>query len=146
MPSVLGDFGLGAALNLLATQTALTLGINVMVEVATDGEPISSVAAIGLYRIAQEALNNAVKHADAQLIRIQLQRDRKYITLIVEDNGKGFMEKPFGNGERHIPTSKGLDNMRTRARLLNGDFKITSRLKKGTKVSVKLNLSTALLN
>lgn len=145
MPSVLGDFGLGAALTLLAAQTTQTSGTSVTVDVAPDRDQVSPVAAIGLYRIAQEALNNAVKHADAGAIHIRLQQDKKYIILTVEDDGRGFAATARTD-ERHVPTSKGLDNMRTRARLLNGDLTITSQPRKGTKVSVKLNLSTAQLN
>lgn len=143
MPSVLGDFGLGAALTLLAAQTAQTTGISVVFQGESEDEKLSPVMAIGLYRIGQEALNNAIKHAQASIIQIHLQQSKTSIILTVEDNGKGFVSKMANANERLMPTSKGLDNMRTRARLLNGELAITSRLKKGTKVVIKLNLSTA---
>ncbi|MFC5409924.1 ATP-binding protein [Larkinella bovis] len=135
MPSVLSDFGLGAALQFLAEQTARASGIDVAFEGSTGEKRLSPAVEIGLYRIAQEALNNAVKHAEARKIRISWQNEDAKITLSVEDDGKGFQPK-IGLKERQIPVIKGLENMRTRARLLNGEFTILSKPKKGTKVIV----------
>jgi signal transduction histidine kinase len=137
MPSVLGDFGLGAALQLLTEQTARSSGIEVIFEGVRDEKRLSPAVEIGLYRIAQESLNNAIKHADAQKIRINWQRDPK-IVLTVEDNGKGFSVKSAPKYEKGIQPTNGLENMRTRARLMNGELTITSKLKKGTKVTVNL--------
>ncbi|MDB5243023.1 MAG: histidine kinase, partial [Spirosoma sp.] len=141
MPSVLDDFGLGAALQLLAEQTAQASGIVIQSDDVDESIHLSPTAAIGLYRIGQEALNNAVKHAEAQTIWIRLRRDKNSVILTVEDDGKGFVPKVASKDKRHLLTSKGLDNIKTRARLLNGDLKITSKPAKGTRVSVKLTLS-----
>ncbi|RCR65586.1 ATP-binding protein [Larkinella punicea] len=137
MPSVLGDFGLGATLQLLAEQTTRSSGIEVIFEGDRDESRLPPAVEIGLYRIAQEALNNAIKHAQAQKIRISWQRAPK-IVLAVEDNGKGFSVKSTPKYEKGIQPINGLENMRTRARLMNGDLTITSKLKKGTKVTVTL--------
>lgn len=144
MPSVLDDFGLGAALQLLADQTAHASGLTIRSDGVDDTIELSPTVAIGLYRIGQEAVNNAVKHADAKTIGIQLQRNRNFVVLTVEDDGKGFVTKPAPTGNRPVLTGKGLDNIRTRARLLNGDLTITSRPRKGTRLVVKLNLSEKL--
>lgn len=144
MPSTLSDFGLEATLQLLAEQTARSAGTSVLFEGDGEGGRLSPSAEIGLYRIAQEALHNAVKYADASTIRICLQQDRLGLVLTVEDDGKGFSVKTVtkaGNQQRPI---NGLENMRTRARLLNSELSITSRLRKGTKVSVRINLSDRL--
>ncbi|GAB3904540.1 hypothetical protein GCM10028803_34110 [Larkinella knui] len=137
MPSVLGDFGLGATLQLLAEQTARSSGIEVIFEGDRDEKRLPPAVEIGLYRIAQEALNNAIKHADAQKIRISWQREPQ-IVLMVEDNGRGFSVKSSPKYEKGIQPINGLENMRTRVRLMNGALTITSKLKKGTKVSVHL--------
>ncbi|WP_040005767.1 ATP-binding protein [Fibrisoma limi] len=140
MPSVLGDFGLEATLQLLAEQTAQSSGIAVTFEGTGSDKRLSAPVEIGLYRIAQEALNNAVKYADAQLVRLKLQRMKSTVTLVVEDDGKGFSVLNGTAKDKSVSLTNGLDNMRTRARLLNGDLTITSKPKKGTKVMVKLHV------
>lgn len=144
MPSVLGDFGLGAALHLLAEQTAHASGIAVRCDGVDESIELPPTVAIGLYRIGQEAVTNAVKHADAKTIGIQLQRNRHVVVLTIDDDGKGFVTQEAATRERPLLTGKGLDNIRTRTRLLNGALTITSRLRKGTRIMVKLNLSDKL--
>jgi signal transduction histidine kinase len=138
MPSVLSDFGLQSALKLLADQTTRASGIDIIFDSDESMKRLTPATEIGLYRIAQEALHNAVKYAAAQQIRIQLQIDRQKITLAVTDDGKGFAVKMPKN-EQQLSISKGLDNMHTRARLLNGELVITSRIRKGTKVLVRVH-------
>ncbi|GAB3252203.1 hypothetical protein GCM10027347_11120 [Larkinella harenae] len=137
MPSVLGDFGLAAALQFLADQAARSSGLAVVFEGADLPNRLSPAMEIGLYRIAQEALNNAIKYAEAQTIRIKLELGKAVLELTIEDDGKGFAVKSVLNGERRVPAIKGIENMRTRARLLNGEFTLTSKSKKGTKVRVR---------
>ncbi|AKD58133.1 ATP-binding protein [Spirosoma radiotolerans] len=144
MPSTLSDFGLGSTLQLLAEQTSRSSGINVVFSGPTDARRLNPAMEIGLYRIAQEALHNAVKYADAQLIKITLQQQTNKLLLTVDDNGKGFVMKPVPTDEKPLPASNGLENMRTRTRLLNGVLTITSKLKKGTKVRVSVDLSNNL--
>jgi signal transduction histidine kinase len=137
MPSVLGDFGLEASLQLLAQQTSQSSPSLITFEGTGLEKRLNPLVEIGLYRIAQEALNNAVKYAKAPAIQIKLQRTKAKLTLIVEDNGKGFIvANP--TEDRRLTLTSGLENMRTRARLLHGDFSILSKPKKGTKVTVKL--------
>jgi len=140
MPSVLNDFGLRATLQLLADQTAQSSAIAVTFEGTGDGPKLAPAVEIGLYRIAQEALNNAVKYARAQNIRLNLQYDRHKLVLTVEDDGRGFTPGTLPKEARSLGTN-GLENMRTRARLLNGELSITSKPQKGTRVAVKLTLS-----
>jgi len=84
-----------------------------------------------LYRIAQEALNNALKHADATAVTIALAASESEVTLTVTDNGKGFDPRQQHNG------GMGLTNMRTRAERLGGTMNITST-GAGTTVSVQI--------
>ena len=141
MPSTLSDFGLGATLQLLAEQTSRSSGIDIVFDGNRDGNRLSPATEIGLYRIAQEALNNAVKYAAAQTIRIALAQDDKKLILAVEDNGKGFSSKASPANGKPFPIVNGLDNMRTRSRLLNGELTIISKPRKGTAVTVSVNLS-----
>ena len=138
MPSVLDDFGLGPALQFLAEQTAHASGINVLFEGGSDEKRLNPAQEIGLYRIAQEALNNAVKHAEAKKIRIKWQHHNAQTILTVEDDGKGFLLKTAPKKGRPIQPTNGLNNMHTRTRLLNGELIIASKQKKGTVISVHL--------
>ncbi len=153
MPSVLGDFGLSAALNLLADQTAQSSGISVTFTETNDitGQEgakqtairLTPVAEIGLYRIAQEAVHNAVKHAQASAILVTIQHEKPQrtqhrISLTIKDNGIGFVIKRPSIEPGQLTTASGLDNMRTRAHLLGATLTINSKLKKGTTLSVKL--------
>lgn len=85
-----------------------------------------------LYRIAQEAVQNAVKHADAKNISITLARQNRRVTLIVKDDGKGLPSKLKTTG-------MGLDNMRTRAALIGGTLEIRRRKHGGTAVTCVLS-------
>ena len=88
-----------------------------------------------LFRIAQEALNNILKHAQANEITIVLRYDTCHISLLVEDNGIGFnkaeIEKPGS-----VKLNNGLTNMRTRTALLGGTLSIESSAGKGTRISI----------
>lgn len=93
-------------------------------------------ASIGmaLFRIAQEAVNNAVNHAQASEVRVDLRAARGQIAVVVEDDGQGFA-RPRGRGRVGI----GLDNMKTRARLISARLLIgTGAGGRGTRVAVSL--------
>ncbi|MEQ7124487.1 GAF domain-containing sensor histidine kinase [Actinopolymorpha sp. B11F2] len=97
-PPVLDDLGLADSLASLARTTP---GIGVVVEVDVDECALPEHVEIALYRIAQEALQNAVTHADASTIRLQLRRTGEDVALVVADDGRGWDEggrQPAGNG------------------------------------------------
>lgn len=91
---------------------------------------------LNLYRCGQELLNNAVKHANASEILIQLIKHDTSLVLMVEDNGIGFEE----NEENPENFGIGLTNIETRVRTLNGVFIIESRKLKGTSASIEIPL------
>jgi signal transduction histidine kinase len=94
---------------------------------------------IHIYRLIQEGLNNIQKHADADRVTIKLVGASPNIILRIEDNGKGFNVR-----ERELALGKekrmGLRSMKERVNLLGGEITIQSRLKKGTKIFIKLPL------
>ena len=140
MPSVLEDFGLNAALNLLCEQTSQSSGIKVEFIGSRERVALSKPIEIGLYRIAQEALNNAVKHSNADFIMITLEKNTDQILLKIEDNGKGFLLDNVKNQENVYLPHNGIENIRTRASLLNGEISIDSKLNGGTRLVVKIDL------
>ncbi|TSA24811.1 PAS domain S-box protein [bacterium] len=137
MPSVLVDFGLVPALQFLVEQFSKSNELTV--EVHTNGVEgrLDPSVEVGLYRIAQEALNNIAKHADARQINVQLIGDSNSIKLIIEDDGKGFHTSRFEprSGQRH---GMGLVSMRERAASFNGLFVLDSRPGHGTEIIVEI--------
>lgn len=92
-----------------------------------------------IYRMAQELLNNAIKHSNAKLIQVFLEFTETYFNMRVEDNGVGFTT----SGMHHkypSQTGTGLGNLFLRARLIGAEFNIESGENKGTKATLKLPL------
>ena len=88
------------------------------------------------YRVIQEALNNAVRHAKADSIEITLEKDGQTLKLEVSDDGIGF-DKAQARSSEHI----GLSSMRERVRLLDGTLNIHSTPGAGTTVSAVVPLT-----
>jgi PAS domain S-box-containing protein len=98
--------------------------------VADENIQLSKDTEIALYYIAQEALNNILRHAHARNVSVVLKQTRQNVTLEIIDDGIGFAMKKIDNA------GLGLNNMRERALQVNGKFKITSKVNHGTKISV----------
>jgi signal transduction histidine kinase len=87
---------------------------------------------MGLYRVAQEALNNAAKHADAENIAVSLFEDEQRITLLVSDDGHGF-------DPASVPAGRaGLSGMAERVQAMKGTLSIRSARGAGTTVQVEV--------
>jgi signal transduction histidine kinase len=93
---------------------------------------LPAVVEEGLYRIAQEALNNALKHAAATSVTVRINADNEQAVLEISDNGRGFAPNEVNTG------GMGLSTMRERAERLGGQFTITATPGKGTRVSVTI--------
>ncbi|MCS7051645.1 MAG: histidine kinase, partial [Thermomicrobium sp.] len=88
-PPVLDDLGLPAALEGLAAQYRQRFGLAVRVQVRGQRQRLAPETELALYRIAQEALTNVAKHADAGQARMQLTFAERAVTLEIEDDGRG---------------------------------------------------------
>jgi signal transduction histidine kinase len=86
-----------------------------------------------IYRIAQETLTNALRHAEPCLVQVSLQADAKRLLLRVEDDGKGFQPQA-GKQAQHY----GLLGMQERAAMIGGPLKVQSRSGYGTSVSLSI--------
>ena len=93
---------------------------------------LASHIEIGLFRVAQEALNNVVKHAQASTVRVRIEFAPVGVTLVIEDDGKGFDTANDDAPAGHF----GLMGMRERLQLLQGKFTIKSTPGKGTRVMI----------
>ena len=85
-----------------------------------------------LYRIAQEALNNTIRHAHAANVSVRIKMDSGWVKMVIEDDGCGF------NVEKVRSGSQGLANMRKRSQDLGGSFMVASSPDQGTKLEVAL--------
>ena len=134
--SPLEDLGLVLALRELAesaeSRTYLKLNLNLPTQ------PIELPDAIeqGIYRVAQEAVNNVVKHATAQTVTLSLKIEDQ-IELLVADDGVGFLTTSTGSvdgKEGHY----GLVGIQERATLINGQLTITSQPEQGTTILLRV--------
>ncbi len=132
-PSHLDDLGLPATLRWYANEVQSRTTIQVTVEVSGEPRPIPSAANTALFRLAQEALTNVVKHAEAGHARMRVAYGEKEVLLQVEDDGRGF---DITRVRDQASQAWGLVGMEERASLLGGEFKLESILGKGTCVSV----------
>ena len=135
-PRVLDDLGLAAALEWLARQTREQDSLDVEV-FADDGPAIPKLPASVLYRIAQESLRNAVRHAQARRVELWLRRAPGTATLEVVDDGRGFDVR---RAEERRP-GMGLFSMRERVGLVNGTLALVSAPGKGTRVVATVPLT-----
>jgi PAS domain S-box-containing protein len=144
-PTELEDLGLANALSSFVREWSSQYGIEAEFQSTLETDPVlSRQTETNLYRIAQEALNNVLRHADAKAVSVILQQQRSNLVLIVEDDGIGF-EQDNGHG-----LGMGLAGMRERAALLNGELEVDSQPGEGTAVIVKIpyeanTLSTAVV-
>jgi len=135
MPSILKEFGPETAIKNLCKLISQTSGLKITFEsLPLKHKPDDKISTY-LYRIAQEALNNIVKHAEATSVSLQLVELGNYIELIVEDNGKGFN---FGQDFRSM--GNGIYNMRERTSILKGTFELNSNIGYGTTIIVRIPL------
>jgi signal transduction histidine kinase len=137
IPRLLEEFGLYSAFNNLVNRFNQTTRSRVDLYCNFDTAwRIDREIELNLYRCGQELLNNAVKHAGAGEILVQLIRHERSIVLMVEDNGIGFDP---GNAGPEGP-GIGLTNIETRVRAMGGEFIIESLKHRGTTVSIEIPL------
>lgn len=135
LPAKLKDFDLSTCLLSLATKNQAEVDIS-FESTDINERKIGMNKRINLYRITQEAINNSIKHAQARKINIQLRGYRDYITLTIEDEGKGFDIRKHKN--KVLNGHNGLYNMIDRVNVMNGDIDIDSSEELGTMISVKV--------
>jgi PAS domain S-box-containing protein len=136
-PSVLDDYGLLSALRWYSAQFSSRTGIQVKVEGDEKMERLGISAENALFRIAQEALTNVAKHAEASQATINLGAEDGYACLEIFDNGKGF-NKEKTSAKSDVGTW-GLLAMHERALRAGGRFRIESHIGKGTRVVVEVD-------
>jgi PAS domain S-box-containing protein len=137
-PSVLDDLGLHKALSTYLEQWSLTSGIAADFQsLGLDIRRFETNVETAIYRVAQEALTNVVKHAKATRVSLILESRTNHLVVIIEDNGSGFDPEAvrLGSVERRW---MGLRGMRERVVLVGGTWNIESSAGVGTTIFVKI--------
>ncbi len=141
-PPALDDLGVREALGDLAQRFSENTGVQVELEVTGSRDRLAPEAELVLYRVAQEAMTNVVKHARATEARITLARWPDRVDLTVDDNGTGF--DPANNRPRDSRgLGLGLFGMEERVVLVGGTLAIRALVPSGTRIAVSLPLHTS---
>ncbi|MBN1199491.1 MAG: sensor histidine kinase [Bacteroidales bacterium] len=135
MPSVLEAFGIVFAIRNLCVETSDHTGLKISLDFKGDFESLNKTIKTYIFRIAQEALNNIVKHAGAKRVELFLIRQREEVLFKIRDDGKGFNLQEIKSGSGH-----GMNNMRERVNLLNGSIEIDSHVNAGTQITINIPL------
>ncbi|MEU4217299.1 GAF domain-containing sensor histidine kinase [Actinoplanes sp. NPDC026623] len=131
---ILDDLGLSAGLASLARNVP-----NIAIRVDAQDLALPDHVTMSLFRVAQEAIHNIVRHADAGGAVVRLGRHGRTVMLTVTDDGRGFA--PTEQELRrvhHTGAPRGLRGMAERVRLLGGDFRVRSRPGEGTTIEVRI--------
>jgi two-component system sensor histidine kinase UhpB len=139
-PTVLDDLGLVPALQYLANSVSLRTGLSVAVE-CDEGPPLPLVVETTVYRIVQESLTNAIKHARASQVAIGLSRGAKALRCVIRDNGRGF-DVPSVLARRGAERGLGLAGILERVAALGGALHIGSAAGAGTQLDLTIPLET----
>jgi two-component system sensor histidine kinase UhpB len=139
-PTMLDDLGLAPAIRWFARSRLEEAGVHVRLDIANEAaHRLPPQLETTLYRIAQEAITNIVRHADATLATIHLTRENSHICLRIEDDGYGFDVVQTPHQAVHLQHF-GLLGMRERAELVGGAVTLASQPGRGTCLEVTLPL------
>ena len=131
MPRSLQQFGLVKAVEVFCNQVLIANKIKFELKDLTGWPVVFPALAIDLYRVVQEFIHNAVKHGKARYIRIQFSHNKNVLTLVLQDNGKGF-------NTQHDYDGMGLKNVQSRIRSHEGKLELTSIKGKGTRYIISI--------
>jgi two-component system sensor histidine kinase UhpB len=130
-PEALDDLGLVNALITLCTRMSAQSAIRVERNFASGLPPLAPEAELVIYRVAQESLTNAIRHADPSTVQVSLGSRPGAVVLTVRDDGCGMSNAPPQD-------TAGISGMRERALLLHGRLSIDSQPGQGTQVTLEI--------
>lgn len=135
-PSILSEKGLAGALKDIAVQINQSRQIHVNLEIFGINGAFDNLIENTIYRAVQELLNNIILHAKATMVTLQVIKSKKEITLMLEDNGKGFDPKEVSSF-----SEGGLNNIRSRVENLQGTLYIDAMSGRGTIVTIVIPIN-----
>ncbi|GAA3509817.1 hypothetical protein GCM10022393_23400 [Aquimarina addita] len=137
-PPELKDYGISTALQKMTRELSKLTGKNIIFENTSDPElRFESLVETNLYRVTQEAINNAIKYAQSETIIITIKNSESMLSITIDDDGKGFdldkiPTKPKNNAEGGM----GLFFMKERMNYINGRIFISSVIGQGTRITL----------
>lgn len=138
MPPELSDHGIVSSIAKLTLELAKLTGKNVQFYNKTDfDQRLDSLIEINIYRLTQEAINNAIKYAESSHIIVQLSHSNKILSITVDDNGKGF-DVTTVEKKRNSESGMGLLFMKERVQYINGRVFINSIPGEGTRITFNI--------
>ena len=132
MPDLLMKYGLEAAIKEFANRMS-TQALNIHTEFINYRNSISEEKQLIVYRIIQELVNNAIKHASTSEIIIQISEEENVLNITVEDSGKGF-----NPANLNMKKTAGFHNIESRVQFLKGTMSITSEVNIGTSIELQI--------
>lgn len=130
-PMSLDDLGIAPTLERHLKKISEENNLTISFDIKGDTHKLEDIIDVALFRVAQEALNNIIKHAQAKKVQVNLIFSDKYVELFIKDDGKGF-DSEKANNSLNLNSGYGICGMRERINLLGGDFVIKSEINKGT--------------
>jgi len=134
MPELLLRLGLAEGIRIYCDNLQQASGITIKYQYLGYLKPLNEKTELLIYRCVQELVQNAVKHAQATFLHVQLTHFDKMLCITVEDNGKGMDVKKASQS-----TGMGLQSIRDSIQKLNGAFNITSSPGEGTTIEIEIN-------
>jgi two-component system sensor histidine kinase UhpB len=135
-PPVLDDYGLIAALRWYSTQFTTRTGLPITLQAEELTPRLPLFLENTLFRIAQEALTNIIKHAQATEATVTVETEEEGVRLIIADNGRGF--EPEGGPKLNDRPNWGLLTMTERAEAVGGQCQIESVPGQGTRIIIQV--------
>lgn len=138
-PPELSDYGIASGLKKLASELSKLTAKRILFENRTNFDKrFDSIIETNLYRIIQEAVNNAIKYADSNYILIALSHGDQLLSIVIDDDGKGFDLDNLKDQPSEEGSGMGISFMRERVSFINGRIFIRSAPSKGTRITINV--------
>lgn len=145
-PTVLGDYGIQAALNVFIREIGKLTDTKLVYMVSGEmSSRLPQQVENNIFRIVQEAINNALKYSEAEKIEVLFELVGNQIIIAVKDSGKGFEEKMIAVRSVNIESGRGFFNMYERAEYINSRLEIKSSPGMGTTVTLTVPIHNMML-
>lgn len=137
-PPELSDHGIVPAITKLTHELGRLTGKEILFYNKTDfNDRLDSLVEINIYRITQEAINNAIKYADSSHILVSLSHSKNILSIVIDDDGKGF-EPSKVKKVKNSDGGMGMTFMKERIKYIDGRLFLNSELGKGTRVTLNI--------
>jgi two-component system, NarL family, sensor histidine kinase DegS len=143
-PTVLGDYGLQAGLNVFIREIGKLTNIELSYVVESDiTHRLPQKTENNIFRIVQEAINNAIKYSGTNKIEVRLKQTESDIVITIKDDGIGFNEKMVEARSMNIESGRGFFNMYERTEYISGHLDIKSAPGQGTTVTLSVPIRSS---